>query len=83
MNPVAGRSSMYGDSARLRRVYYVVLLASAVACFAGTGCSDITPEPNDEGGGVLDSPTHEADSMRQEEEQQREGAGGGGGGGRR
>jgi hypothetical protein len=77
---------MYGESARLRRVCCGVLLASAAACFAATGCSDITPEPNEEGGGVLESPTHEADSMRQEEEQQqenREMGGGGGGGARR
>jgi hypothetical protein len=45
---------------------------SAVACFAA-GCSDITPEPNDEGGGVLESPTHEADSLREGEEREREG----------
>jgi hypothetical protein len=53
-----------------------VLLAAAVAGFAG--CGDITPEPNDEGGGVLDSPTHEADQMRQQEEQQQQQGGGGG-----
>ena len=75
---------MYGDSARLKRVCCGVLLTSAVACFGAAGCSDITPEPNDTGGGVLESPTNEADTMRQEgqqqEEQQREGGGGGGGG---
>ena len=61
-----------------------LLLASALAGVA-EGCSDITPEPNDEGGGVLDSPTHEADQMRQQEEQQEENQrmGGGGGGGAR
>ena len=66
-----------------RRLFGGLLLASAVAGFAA-GCSDITPEPNDEGGGVLESPTDEADQMRQQEEQQegqqREGGGGGGGG---
>jgi hypothetical protein len=56
---------MNGDSARLRRVCCGVLLAAAVAGFAAAGCSDITPEPNEEGGGVLDSPTHEADQERQ------------------
>ena len=40
--------------------------------FRRAGCSDITPEPNDEGGGVVDSPTNEADQMRQTEEQQEE-----------
>jgi hypothetical protein len=33
--------------------------------FAARGCSDITPEPNDEGGGVVDAPTNEADSLRE------------------
>jgi hypothetical protein len=45
-----------------------VFLAAAVAGFAAAGCSDIHPEANDEGGGVLDSPTHEADQERQQEE---------------
>jgi hypothetical protein len=52
-----------------------VLLVSAVASFAATGCSDVTPEPNDEGGGVLDSPTHKADQMRQQEENRQTGGG--------
>ena len=47
-----------------RRLFGGLLLASAVAGVAA-GCSDITPEPNDEGGGVLESPTDEADQMRQ------------------
>ncbi len=62
---------MEGDSARFRRVCCGVLLASVVAGFAVAGCSDITPEPNDTGGGVLDSPTHEADQMHQQEEHNR------------
>ena len=67
-----------------RRLFGGLLLGTAMACFAA-GCSDITPEPNDEGGGVLESPTHEADQMRQMEEQQQENrqTGGGGGGGAR
>jgi hypothetical protein len=67
-----------------RKLFVGLLLASAAACFAA-GCSDITPEPNDEGGGVIDSPTHEADQMRQIEQQQQENrqTGGGGGGGAR
>jgi hypothetical protein len=56
---------MEGDSAKWRRVCCGVLLASAVACFAAAGCSDVRPEPNETGGGVLDSPTHEADQERQ------------------
>ena len=58
-------------------LFGALLLVSAVACFAATGCSDITPEPNDEGGGVIDSPTNEADQMRETEERQ-EGEGEGG-----
>ena len=48
---------------------------------AAVGCSH--SEPNATQGGVLDSPTHEADSNRQMEERQeqdRRGGGGGGGG---
>ena len=58
-------------------LFGALLLVSAVACFAATGCSDITPEPNDEGGGVIDSPTNEADQLRETEERQ-EGEGEGG-----
>jgi hypothetical protein len=56
----------------------------ALVGLAAVGCSDIHPEPNVMQGGVLDSPTHEADAMRQREERQerdRRGRGGGGGGG--
>jgi hypothetical protein len=69
------------SSDRLRRLTAGLLLTSAIAVVAG--CSDITPEPNEEGGGVLDSPTHEADQMRQMEEQQQEDRETGGGGGAR
>ena len=58
-------------------LFGALLLVSAVACFAATGCSDITPEPNDEGGGVVGSPTDEADDLRETEERQ-EGEGEGG-----
>jgi hypothetical protein len=54
-----------------------------LACFAAVGCSDVQPESNDEGGGVLDSPTHEQDSMHQQELQQENREMGGGGGARR
>jgi hypothetical protein len=54
------------DSAKIRLVCCGVLLAGAVAGFAA-GCSDITPEPNETGGGVLDSPTHEADQEREQQ----------------
>ena len=53
----------------------------ALVGLAAVGCSH--SEPNATQGGVLDSPTHEADSNRQMEERQeqdRRGGGGGGGG---
>jgi hypothetical protein len=59
-----------------RRLFGGLLLVSAVAGVAA-GCSDITPEPNDEGGGVVGSPTDEADQLREGEERE------GGEGGRR
>jgi len=68
VKPVDGRNSMYSDSQRLKRVFGGLLLVSAVTCFATAGCSDIQPEPNVEEGGLLESPTHEQDSMREEEE---------------
>jgi hypothetical protein len=45
---------------------------SVVACFAAAACSDIQPEPNDEGGGALEAPTHEQDSLREGEQRQEE-----------
>jgi hypothetical protein len=79
----------------LRRLFGGLLLVNVVASLAAAGCSDITPEPNNTGGGVLESPTNEADTMHQMEQQQEEqqmqeqqmenrmGGGGGGAGGRR
>jgi hypothetical protein len=58
----------------VKRLFGGLLLVSAVAGFAA-GCSDITPEPNDTGGGVVDSPTQESDQLRETEERQ-EGGGG-------
>ena len=53
----------------------------ALVGLAAVGCSH--SEPNATQGGVLDSPTHEADSnlqMEERQEQDRRGGGGGGGG---
>lgn len=36
------------------------------------GCADIHPEPNDPGGGILDSPTDEAERFREESEREAE-----------
>jgi hypothetical protein len=56
---------MYRDRTEARRLFGSLLLASAVACFAATACSDVTPESNDTGGGVLDSSTHETQQEQQ------------------
>jgi hypothetical protein len=53
----------------------------ALVALAGIGCSETHPEPNATQGGVLDSPTHEADSNHQMEERQEQDRRGGGGGG--
>jgi hypothetical protein len=60
-----------------RRLFGGLLLVSAFVSLIAAGCSDITPEPNDEGGGIVGSPTDEADQLREGEERE------GGGGGRR
>ena len=62
----------------------------ALVGIAAVGCGETRPEANRDLGGVLDSRTHEADSMRQIEERQEQnrvsqgggGMSGGGGGGR-
>ena len=61
-----------------KRLFGALLLVSAVAV-ASPRAAVITPEPNDEGGGVVGSPTDEADELREGEERQE----GGGEGGRR
>jgi hypothetical protein len=63
---------VFSDSQGLKRVFGGLFLVSVVACFAAAGCSDIHPEPNDEGGGALEAPTHEQDALRQEEQRQEE-----------
>jgi hypothetical protein len=68
---------MNGDLRGLRVLGLVV--ASVIAGFAAVGCSEIHPEPNIEEGGLLESPTHEADAARREAERSRGGDGGGGG----
>ena len=61
---------MFSDSLRFKRVFGGLFLLSVAASFAAAGCSDIRPEPNVEEGGLLESETHEQDSMRQEEQHQ-------------
>jgi hypothetical protein len=63
----------------VRRTKPLVSGLLALVALAGVGCSEIDPESNVEEGGVLDSPTHEADSMRHMEERQEQNRGGGGG----
>lgn len=50
-----------------------VLLVGAAMCLVAAGCSDITPAPDEEGGGIIDSPTHEADALRDEDAREGEG----------
>jgi hypothetical protein len=64
-----------------RRAKQLASALLALVALAGVGCSEIHREPNVTSGGVLDSPTQEADSNRQMEEQQEQDRRGGGGGG--
>jgi hypothetical protein len=64
---------MFSGSYGLKRVFSGLILVSVVGCFAAAGCSDIQPEPNDEGGGALEAPTHEQDALREGEQRQEEG----------
>ena len=72
---------MHRDLPRARPIALCLLALAALVGFAAVGCSEIHPEPNVEQGGVLDLPTHQAESMRQMEERQERNRGGGGGGG--
>jgi hypothetical protein len=72
---------MERDMTGPKRATSCLLAALVLVGFAGAGCSDIHPAPNAEGGGLLESPTHEADALRRAEERQQQNRGGGGGGG--
>jgi hypothetical protein len=67
------------DSRTVQRGFLGLALASIVG-IAATGCADIRPESDVQESGMLESPTHEADSLRRAEEQQRRDRNGGGGG---
>jgi len=66
-------------SGRRHRAFQGLALASILG-FAVVGCADIHPESDVEEGGLLESPTHEADSLRRTEEREDQNRGGGGGG---
>jgi hypothetical protein len=68
---------MSGDNERLRRSSSGALMIGVLACVVAAGCSDIRPEPNVQEEGMLESPTHEADALR-EDENREEGGGRGG-----
>ena len=68
---------MVGDNERPRRFSGRALVVGVLACVAVAGCSDIRPEPNVQEEGMLESPTHEADALR-EDENREEGGGRGG-----
>jgi hypothetical protein len=67
---------MNGDDRGWHRAFGGLVLACVVAGFAAVGCSEIHPEANVEEGGLLESPTHEADAARREAERNRNGGGG-------
>ena len=56
------------------------LVLASIVGIAASGCADIRPESDVEEGGLLESPTHEADSLRRAEEQEQRDRNGGGGG---
>jgi hypothetical protein len=70
---------MRGQNVRAGRTVVVWLAASAA--FVAASCGEMHPEPSTDEGGLLESPTHEADSLRRTEERQDQNRGGGGGGG--
>jgi hypothetical protein len=63
------------------RAAFCLLAVLVLVGFAAAACSDIRPEPNAEEGGLLESPTHEADALRRSQEREEQNRGGGGGGG--
>jgi hypothetical protein len=62
------------------RASSALILLSVTACFGPVGCSGVRSEPNVEEGGLLESPTHEADALRREEERRQQQDRGGNGG---
>jgi hypothetical protein len=67
------------NAAKPKHTASCLLAVVALVGFVASGCSEIRPEPNVEEGGLLESPTHEADSLRRTEERQQQNRGGGGG----
>jgi hypothetical protein len=61
---------MFSDSPRFKGLFGGLFLVSVVASFAAAGCSDIRPEPNVEEGGLVESETHEQDTLREDEQHQ-------------
>jgi hypothetical protein len=59
----------------------VLLAVLALVGIAAIGCSEIRPEPNVQEGGLLESSTHEADTLRRAEERQQQNRSRNGGGG--
>jgi hypothetical protein len=58
------------DRDGLRPAFAGLILVSAALCFAAAACSDIHPEANNEGGGLLEPPTQEQDTFHQTEQHQ-------------
>jgi hypothetical protein len=72
---------MNHDRQGWQRVSAGLLLLGLAAGFGGVGCSDIRPESDVEESGMIDSPTHEQDTLREAEGQQRQNRSRNGGGG--
>jgi hypothetical protein len=68
---------MIGDHRQLCRAFGGLAVACVILGFAAVACSNIHPEPDVEEGGLLESPTHEADAARREADRSRGGGGGG------
>ena len=60
---------MLDNTTVTKRALRLPLALALVGC-AVAACADARPERNVEQGGVLESPTHEADSLRRAEEQE-------------
>ena len=63
---------MNRDGRRSRRAFGSVLWMGLAAGVLAAGCSEIHPEPDEPTEGMLESPTQEADDLRESEARQDE-----------
>jgi hypothetical protein len=69
------------DATGLKPLAFGLLAVIALIGFAAVGCAESHPGANVEEGGLLESPTHEADALRRAEERQEQNRSRNGGGG--